>query len=110
MPIYLLQATYAPEAWQRMVDAADGTMMRATVLPIVKKLGGTFIDRWFAFGKYDIVVVLDMPDNVSAAAVSIALSSSGNFKAIKTTPLMMYEEGREALEKVRKAGFKRPRR
>jgi hypothetical protein len=43
----------------------------------VEKLGGKLETKWFCFGDYDLVAVLDMPDNVSAAAFSLAASAGG---------------------------------
>jgi len=59
-------------------------------------------------GKYDVMAVIDMPDNVSAAAFSIAASAGGAVKAAKTTPLMTMEEGIEAVRKADTAGYRPP--
>jgi uncharacterized protein with GYD domain len=61
-----------------------------------------------SFGEYDIILVVDMPDNVSAAAISIAAAAGGAVKAIKTTPLMTMEEGIEAMRKGAAAGYRAP--
>jgi uncharacterized protein with GYD domain len=71
-------------------------------------LGGKIECAYLAFGEYDVVVVLDMPDNVSAAAFSIAASAGGAVKAAKTTALMTMEEGIEAMRKAGTAGYRPP--
>lgn len=48
---------------------------------------------YYAFGKYDLVQIIECPDNVSAASIAIAASAGGALKAAKTTPLMTVEEG-----------------
>jgi uncharacterized protein with GYD domain len=63
---------------------------------------------YLAFGEYDVVVVLDMPDNVNAAAFSIAAAAGGAVRTIKTTPLMTLEEGIEAMRKAGTAGYRPP--
>ena len=63
------------------------------------------IAEWLSFGDYDVVSIIDLPDNVSAAALSIAASASGAIKSIKTTPLMTTEEGVRAMEKAQASVF-----
>ncbi|NIO69510.1 MAG: GYD domain-containing protein, partial [Anaerolineae bacterium] len=64
--------------------------------PAIEALGGKLVSFYMSFGEYDAVVIADMPDNISAAAVSIAAAAGGAVKAIKTTPLMTVREGMEA--------------
>ena len=59
-----------------------------------------------SFGDYDIVALLDMPDNTSAAAFAIAASGGGSCKTVKTTPLLSVEEGTEAMKKAGSSGYK----
>jgi hypothetical protein len=49
-----------------------------------------------------------MPDHVSAAALSIAISAGGAVKAGKTTPLMSFDDGLEALKKAKEAEYTPP--
>lgn len=51
------------------------------------------------FGDYDVIFIMEAPDNVSAAAVSMAVSAGGAAKAVHTTPLMTIEEGVRAIRK-----------
>jgi uncharacterized protein with GYD domain len=62
-------------------------------------VGARFEAAYLAFGKYDVVLVIEAPDNVSAAAISLAVTAGGAFKAFETTPLMTIEEGIEAMRK-----------
>jgi uncharacterized protein with GYD domain len=54
---------------------------------------------YYAFGEYDIVAIMELPDNVSAAALSMITSAAGSLKAVKTTPLMTIDEGIQAMRK-----------
>ena len=74
----------------------------------VEKLGGSIEGAWFAFGEYDFVVVLDMPDNVSAAALSLAFAAGGALKSGKTTPLLSQQEGVAAMKRAGNTGYKPP--
>jgi uncharacterized protein with GYD domain len=72
----------------------------------VEKLGGIVKSAWLSFGDYDTIVLVDMPDNVSAAAFALAVSAGGSCKAVKTTPLLSVEEGMEAMKKASRSGYK----
>jgi uncharacterized protein with GYD domain len=54
---------------------------------------------YYAFGEHDIVAVVEAPDNMSAAAISVAFNAGGSLKSVRTTPLMTMEEGMDALRK-----------
>ena len=106
MPYYLVQAAYTAEAWAAMVKNPQNRL--DAVRPAIEKLGGKIVGGWLAFGKYDIVAVCEMPNNVSAAAFAMAGAAGGAVKAIKTTPLMTPEEGIEAAKKAAGAGYRPP--
>jgi uncharacterized protein with GYD domain len=99
MPSYLLQVAYTPQAWDTLIRKPQNRL--DAVAPAVEQLGGSVTGGWLAFGEYDLVVILELPDNVSAAAFSMAVSAGGAIKEIKTTPLMSIEE---AVDAMRRAG------
>ena len=106
MPYFLLQVAYTAEAWATLVRNPVNRL--EAVRPAVEKLGGSIESTFFAFGDYDVVLILRMPDNVSAAAFSLAVAAGGAFKAHKTTPLMSMEEGLEALRQAGASGYRPP--
>ena len=75
MPHYLLQVAYNSEAWASLLKRPHNRL--EAVRPAVEKLGGKLETGWFCFGDYDLVTVVNMPDNVSAAAFSLAASVGG---------------------------------
>ena len=97
MPRYLLQVAYTPEAWAAQLKKPQNRL--EIVSELMQALGGRFESAYYAFGEYDVVAIMDLPDNVSAAAVSLVVSAGGSMKAIKTTPLMSIEEGMQAMRK-----------
>lgn len=104
MAYFLVQVAYTPEAWAAMVNHPhDRTMV---VEPAIKKLGGKIEHFWMSFGEYDIVGIVQMPDNVAAAAFSLAVSAGGACKAVKTVPLLTMEEGVQAMKKAANSGYK----
>jgi uncharacterized protein with GYD domain len=64
-------------------------------------LGGSVVDGRLTFGDYDVLVICQLPDNVSATALSMAISAGGAVKSVKTTPLVTFDEGLEALKKAK---------
>ena len=75
-----------------------GSKRRAAAERAIKDLGGKLEAFYFAFGDTDAFVIADIPDNMSAAAVALAVSASGAVHA-KTTVLMTPEEMDQATKK-----------
>ena len=106
MASYLIQAAYTNEAWAALVKNPQNRTH--AIKPVIEKLGGSIKGLWLAFGEYDAIAIIEMPNNVSAAAFSFAVSAGGGVKAVKTTPLMTVEEGLEAMTKADSCGYKSP--
>ena len=106
MAYYMIQAAFTPESWAKLVKSPEDR--KAAIAPMVEQLGGRLENYWFAFGDYDSVVIVQVPDNITAAALSLAAAAAGALKAIKTTPLMTMEEGMEAMRKAGGAGYRPP--
>jgi uncharacterized protein with GYD domain len=97
MPKYMIQASYTPEGLKGLhKDKATGR--RTAVMNALEPLRGKLESMHFAFGHDDAVIILDLPDNVSASALSLAVSASGLVRT-RTTPLLTVEEVDEALKK-----------
>jgi uncharacterized protein with GYD domain len=67
------------------------------------------VNGWLMFGEYDLLVICELPDTVSAAALSMAISAGGAVKAIKIVPLMTFEDGLKAMGKAKAAEYAPPR-
>jgi uncharacterized protein with GYD domain len=106
MAKYLVQIKYHTKAWTALVKDPQNRLEIAG--PIVKDLGGSIECAYLSFGEYDSMGVLELPDNISAAALSMALMASGAFKLIQTTPLMTWKDGVEAMKKAKKAAYHPP--
>jgi uncharacterized protein with GYD domain len=104
MSFYLIQVAYNPEGWQALVNNPQNRV--EAVRPAIVHLGGKIENAWYSFGDYDVTLVLQMPDNVSAAALSIAFASGGALKAVKTTPLLTATEALEAMKRAGAAGYR----
>jgi uncharacterized protein with GYD domain len=106
MPHFLTQVAYNEKAWQSLVSNPQNRL--DAIRPVIDKLGGRIVNAYFAFGDYDFVLITELPDNVSAAALAIAASAGGACKSVKTTPLMENAEGLEALRKAASSGYRAP--
>ena len=104
MPHYLQQVSYSQEGWAALVSNPQNRI--EAVRPAIEKLGGKIEAAWFSFGDYDIVVIADMPDNVSAAAIAMAFAAGGACKSVQTTPLISPEEAVQALQRARECGYR----
>ena len=104
MAHYLLQISYVPETWAALVQNPQDRA--EAVRGPIEKLGGKVERIWLAFGEDDVVGIIDMPSNVAAAAIAIAFSAGGACKSVKTTPLLSFQEGIEAMKKTAQCGYK----
>lgn len=76
MAKYMVKASYTAEG-AKGVQSAGGTSRRDAVAKMAEGLGGSLESFYFAFGETDAYVLMELPDNLSAAAASIAVNSSG---------------------------------
>lgn len=104
MPFFLHQVSYTPEALARLI-ANPQDRFEAVRAPI-EKLGGKIKDSYFAFGPSDAVLITEMPDNVSAAAIALAFAAGGALRHCQTTPLMTNAEALDAMRKAGTCGYK----
>ncbi len=65
----------------------------------IEALGGKLEGMYFALGEHDVLLIADMPDIVTSAAMSLRVSATGLVRT-KTTALLTVEEADEALGKT----------
>lgn len=90
MAKYMIVASYSSPGVKGIVDKG-GTARRDAVAKMVADLGGNVESFYFGFGDGDAFVVADLPDNVGAAAIALAVGASG-MATVKTTVLLTPEE------------------
>ena len=90
MSFYLLRAKLDHEFMKALVDRPEDRMVTTTRL--LKGIGGRLHYYFFCFGEYDIVLIYELPDNLSSASLSMVLTSSGSVTEVETTPLLTMEE------------------
>jgi uncharacterized protein with GYD domain len=97
MPKYLVQASYTSEGAKSLVREG-GSGRRAAIAKMVESVGGKLETVYFAFGDVDVYIIIDLPDNISAAAVWHAVNRSDTITS-KTVVLLTPEEMDQALKK-----------
>jgi uncharacterized protein with GYD domain len=106
MARYLVQASYTADAWAAMVERPEDRSV--SVRRMVHHAGGHLECFYLAFGDHDVVAIIEVPDNVAAAAVSMAAAAGGGLRSIRTTPLLTPEDALAALGRARAVDYTAP--
>ncbi len=106
MPLYLSRFSYTPETWARMIGNPEDR--REAAKSYVGSVGGKLHGFWYAFGGHDGYTLWEAPDNVSMAAVALALSGGGALSSLETTVLLTVEETMDALSKAGQIQYEAP--
>ena len=103
---YLLQASYTQQGTSGLIQKPEDRT--AVLQEMVSSVGGKVISLDYCFGDYDIVIVLEAPDDTTVAAVSMAAAASGVASNIKTTVLISMAPGFEAAKKASSVAYRAP--
>ena len=90
MSKYLIQGTYVGGSAKGLLKEG-GSSRRAVIEKLVSSVGGSIEGIYYAFGETDVFIIADLPDNVSAAAISLAVNATGSV-SVKVTVLLTAEE------------------
>jgi uncharacterized protein with GYD domain len=97
MSKYLLEINYTTEGARGLIQDG-GSKRRSAAQAAAESVGGRVEAMYFSFGSTDAYVLADVPDNISVAAISLALAASGGATG-RTTVLMTPEEMDQACRK-----------
>ena len=106
MPLYLTRFSYTAETWGRLIGKPEDR--REAAQAYIESVGGTLHGFWYAFGPHDGFTLWEAPDNVSMAAVTLAIGAGGALSPLETTVLMTVEETMDALRSARQVRYRRP--
>ena len=106
MPLYLTKFSYTAETWARLIGHPEDRRQAAQTY--IESVGGKLHGFWYAFGEHDGYNLWEAPDNVSMAAVALAISSGGALSSFETTVLMTVDETMDALRKVKQVQYRAP--
>ena len=97
MAKYLVEANYVGDGIKGLLKEG-GTSRRAAVEAAAKTVGGSVDAFYYAFGETDAYVIIDMPDNVTSAALALTIAASGAV-TLRTTALLTPEDIDQAVKK-----------
>ena len=106
MPVYLTRFSYTPETWARMIENPEDR--RDAARAYIESVGGKLHGFWYAFGEHDAINLWEAPDNVSMAAVALAITGGGALSSLETTVLLTVDETLEALRKAQQVSYRPP--
>jgi uncharacterized protein with GYD domain len=106
MPLYLSRFGYTPETWARLIENPEDR--REAARTYIESVGGRLHGFWYAFGTQDGYNLWEAPDNVSMAAVALALSGGGALSSLETTVLLSVEETMDAMRKAGEVQYRPP--
>lgn len=101
-----MRFSYTPEAWARLIKKPEDR--REVARAVIEKLGGKLQGFWYSFGQQDGVLLIEAPNNVSAAAFSVGISAAGSLRSAETTVLVTVEETIEMLKKAQTIAYRPP--
>jgi uncharacterized protein with GYD domain len=106
MPLYLSKFSYTPETWAKLILKPEDR--RRAAQSYIESVGGKLHGFWYAFGTHDGYNLWEAPDNVSMAAVALAIGAGGALRSFETTVLFSVEETMDALGKAASVRYRAP--
>ena len=106
MALYLTRFSYTPATWAKLI--ANPEDRRAAAQQYIESVGGKLHGFWYAFGQHDGYNLWEAPDNVSMAAVALAISGGGALSSFETTLLLDVEDTIAALQKAGQIQYRAP--
>ncbi|MFE0355866.1 GYD domain-containing protein [Streptomyces nigra] len=103
---HLSRFSYTPETWARLIAHPEDRAKAAQAY--IESVDGKLHGFWYAFGTRDGYNLWEAPDNVSMAAVAVAISGGGALSSFETTVLLTVDETIEALQKAGRIGYRAP--
>jgi len=106
MAKFLIKASYASDAWGAQVQNPQNRI--EIVGKQMSAMGCKLLDGYLAFGEDDLIIIVEAPDNITAAAMIIKVASSGAITNLSTTVLIDPEDGVEAIKKAGEFNYTPP--
>ena len=106
MALFLTRFSYTPETWARLTKNPEDR--REAARTYIESVGGKLHGFWYAFGSHDGYNLWEAPDNVSMAAVAIAISGGTALSKFETIPLLTVDETLDALRRAQTVGYRPP--
>ncbi len=99
MAHYLVQGSYVPASIKAMVEKSEDRSN--AVRALMQSVGGTLHHMFFSLGDSDFYILCELPDNVAAAAIAMAVGAAGSLSSYRTTALLTPAEAVQAMSKAK---------
>jgi uncharacterized protein with GYD domain len=106
MPMYLTKFSYTPATWGKLIGNPEDR--REAAQTYIESVSGKLHGFWYAFGTHDGYTLWEAPDNVSMAAVALAITGGGALSSFETTVLLTVDDTIAALRKAGTIGYRAP--
>lgn len=90
MALYVYQAAYTAESVAAQIKEPQDRI--EAVRPALEAMGGKIVVGGYPFGEYDVLAVIEAPDDTTAAGFALAVAAGGAVKSAKTTRLLSGQE------------------
>ena len=100
MPKYAFLGGYTAEAWKGLIQNPESR--RLAIQKAAESVGGSVDTIYWSFGDDDFLVIVDAPDDASAAAIGVGVASSGRLRNTRTIKLITSDEFVDLLGKAQK--------
>ena len=78
MTLYMYQASYTAKSMAAQLKEPQDPV--EAIGPVLQDLGATILVAGFPFGEYDVLIVYEAPDDVTAASVAMAVAAAGEVR------------------------------
>ncbi|HYB15557.1 MAG TPA: GYD domain-containing protein [Streptosporangiaceae bacterium] len=107
MALYMYQASYTAKSMAAQLKEPHDPV--EAIRPTLEDLGAKMLVAGFPFGEYDVLLVYEAPDDMTAASVAMAVAAAGEVTSGRTTRLLSGQEWLESLRKRRMANTRKVR-
>ena len=106
MARYLVQANYTQQGVAGLVSSPED---RSGMLKdLMESVGGKVHSVDYCFGEFDVVVIMETPDDITMASLSMAIGASGAVTNLRTTVLIPSADGLAAAQKAKEISYRPP--
>jgi uncharacterized protein with GYD domain len=99
MPQYLYQVAYTSESLAAQIKNPQDRL-EVVSKQITDAVGARIVAGGYSYGEYDVSAIVEAPDDVTMAAVALAIAAGGAVRVAKTTPLLSGSQWVAALRKA----------
>jgi uncharacterized protein with GYD domain len=107
MALFMYQASYTAKSMAAQLEEPQDPV--ETIRPTLEEVGAKMLVAAFPFGEYDVLIVYEAPDEMTAASVAMAVAATGDVRSGKTTRLLSGQEWLESLRKRKVVNVRKTR-